>query len=177
VASNRRANLTEQKYQKQIEWRINKVKELVIRGHSQYEISNILHISQPTICRDINKIYQHNKKRRTQLNSFNESYFELKNMLAGLTQLVKKSWTIVDDSKAGKRERIKAMSLILQCCNKRLELLNFESQFDKYREYFDSVKKAEKDINRREKALQAYLEGRKLTQRDINFATDPNAVF
>ena len=61
VASNRRANLSEQKYQKQIEWRRNKVKELVIRGHSQYEISNILHISQPTISRDINNIYQHNK--------------------------------------------------------------------------------------------------------------------
>jgi predicted transcriptional regulator len=175
VASNRRANLSEQKYQKQIEWRRNKVKDLVIRGHSQYEISNVLHISQPTISRDINNLYQHSKKR--QLNSFNESYFELRNTLAGLTELVKKSWTIVDDSKAGKKERIKAMSLILQCYNKRLELLNFENQFDKYKEYFDSVQKAEKDIHRREKALQAYLKGRKLTQREIDFATDPNAVF
>ena len=94
-----------------------------------------------------------------------------------MTELVKKSWTIVDDSKAGKKERIKAMSLILQCYNKRLELLNFENQFDKYKEYFDSVKKAEKDLHGREKALQVYLEGRKLTQREIDFATDPNAVF
>jgi DNA-binding NarL/FixJ family response regulator len=74
VASSRRANLSEQKYQKQIEWRRNKVKDLVIRGHSQYEISNILHISQPTISRDINNIYQQSKKR--QPNSVNESYFE-----------------------------------------------------------------------------------------------------
>jgi predicted transcriptional regulator len=175
VASNRRANLTQQKYQKQIEWRRNKVKDLVIRGHSQYEISTILHISQPTISRDINNIYQHNKKRQS--NSFNESYFELKNALAGLTELVKKSWTIVDDSKAGKKERIKAMSFILQCYNKRLELLNFENRFNEYKEYFDSVQKAEKEIKRREKALQAYLEGKKLTQRQIDFATDPNAVF
>jgi predicted transcriptional regulator len=175
VAINPRANLNEQKYQKQIEWRRNKVKDLVIRGHSQYEISNILHISQPTISRDINNIYRDSKKRR--LDSVNESYFELRNTLAGLTELVKKSWTIVDDSKAGKKERIKAMSLILQCYNKRLELLNLENEFDKYKEYFDSVKKAEKDIHRREKALQAYLEGTKLTQREINFATNPNAVF
>jgi predicted transcriptional regulator len=175
VASNRRANLSEHKYQKQIEWRRSKVKDLVIRGHSQYEISNILHISQPTISRDINNIYQHSKKR--QRNSVNESYFELKNTLAGLTELVKKSRTIVDESKAGNKEKIKAMSLILQCYNKRIELLNFENQFDKYKEYFDSVKKAEKDINRREKALQANLQARKLTQREINFATDPNAVF
>lgn len=175
MAINPRANLSEQKYQMRIEWRRNKVKELVIRGHSQYEISNILHISQPTISRDMNKIYQHSKKR--QRNSFDELYFEFRNTLAGLTELVKKSWTIVDDSKTEQKERIKAMSLILQCYNKRLELLNFENQFEEYKEYFDSVKKAEKDINRREKALQAYLEGRKLTQREINFTTDPNAVF
>jgi len=31
--------------------------------------------------------------------------FELKNTLAGLTELVKKSWTIVDDSKTGKKEK------------------------------------------------------------------------
>jgi hypothetical protein len=104
-------------------------------------------------------------------------YFEFRNTLAGLTELVKKSWTIVDNSKAEQKERIKAMSLILQCYSKRLELLNFENQFNEYKEYFDSVKKAEKEINRREKALQAYLEGRKLTQREINFATNPNALF
>jgi hypothetical protein len=71
-------------------------------------------------------------------------YFELKNTLAGLTELVKKSWTIVDDSKAGKKERIKAMSLILQCYNKRLEFLILENQFEKYKGYFDSVKKGKK---------------------------------
>ena len=99
--------------------------------------------------------------------------FELKNTLSGLTELVKKSWTIVDDSRAGKKERIKAMSLILQCYNKRLELLNFEARFNEHKEYFDSVQKAEKEIQRREKALQAFLEGKKLTYREIDFATDP----
>lgn len=175
MAGNQRANLSEQKYQKQIQWRRNKVKDLVIRGHSQDEISTILHISQPTISRDINNMFQHNKKR--QRNSVNELSFELKNTLAGLTELVKKSWTIVDDSKAGKKEKIKAMSFILQCYNKRLELLNFENRFNEHKEYFDSVRKREKEINRREKALQAYLEDKKLTQRQIDFATDPNAVF
>lgn len=63
------------------------------------------------------------------------------------------------------------MSLILLCYNKRLELLNFESQFNEFKEYIDSVTKAEKEISRREKALQAYLEGRKLTQDEIDFAT------
>jgi hypothetical protein len=43
------------------------------------------------------------------------------------------------------------------------------------KEYIDSVKKAEREINRKEKALQAYLEGRKLTQHEIDIETSPEA--
>ena len=53
---NPRAKITHKKYQKQIDWRRNKVRELLIRGYSQYEISNTLHLSQPTISRDIHFI-------------------------------------------------------------------------------------------------------------------------
>lgn len=35
----------------------------------------------------------------------------------------------------------------------------------------------EKDLNKRENTLTVFLEGRKFTQREIDFATDPNAVF
>jgi hypothetical protein len=83
----------------------------------------------------------------------------------------------VDDPKAEQKERMKAISIILQCYGKRLELLNIEPQVNGLREYIDSVKKAENDINRKEKALQAYLDGRKLTQDEIDLETDPNAVF
>ena len=51
-----KTNVTVKKYQKQIDWRRNKVRELLIRGYSQYEISNTLHLSQPTISRDIDFI-------------------------------------------------------------------------------------------------------------------------
>lgn len=50
---NLRSGTTAQKYRKQIAWRRNKVHQLLVKGHSQYEISNIMHISQPTIFRDI----------------------------------------------------------------------------------------------------------------------------
>ncbi len=79
--------------------------------------------------------------------------FGLKNTLAGLTELVKKSWTIVDDSKAGKRERIKAMSLILQCYNKRLELLDFENRFNEHKEHFDSVTEGGKRNKEKRKSI------------------------
>ena len=38
---------------KQIEWRRNKVRQLLLRGNTQSDISRTLHISQPTISRDI----------------------------------------------------------------------------------------------------------------------------
>jgi predicted transcriptional regulator len=174
-ANNPRANITHRKYQKQIEWRRNKVRELLIRGYSQYEISSILHISQPTISRDINNIYEQKNKRQKRYGS--ELFLELQNSLAGLAELIKKLWITVDHSKTDDKERMKAISLILQCYNRRFELLKLEPQVNDVNNYIDAVKKAEKDISRREKALQAYLEGRKLTQREIDFETDPNMVF
>src|SRR5215207_9896675 len=163
---NPRANTNQKKYNRQIEWRRNKVKELLIRGYSQYEISNILHMSQPTISRDINSIYQEKKKRQQKYST--ELFLDVQNTLAGLAELIKKSWTIVDDPKAEQKERMKAISIILQCYGKRLELLDIEPEVNGLREYIDSVKKAENEINRREKVLQAYLEGRKLTQGEID---------
>ena len=50
------SEITHKKYQKQIDLRRNKVRELLIRGYSQYEISNNLHLSQPTISKDIHFI-------------------------------------------------------------------------------------------------------------------------
>ena len=93
---NRRANITHTIYQKQIDWRRNKVKQYLIRGYSQYEISNTLHMSQPTVSRDINNVYEEKKKRQKKYG--NELFLELQNTLGGLAELIKKSWTIVDES-------------------------------------------------------------------------------
>lgn len=40
-----------------MDWRRNKVRDLFSRGYYQYEISNILHMSQLTISRDINYVH------------------------------------------------------------------------------------------------------------------------
>lgn len=66
---------------------------------------------------------------------------------------------------------------MIQCHDKRLELLELEPQVNRMKEYVDSVKKAEREINRREKTLQAYLEGRKLSYDEINRETDPERIF
>jgi hypothetical protein len=55
-----------------------------------------------------------------------------------------------------------------------MQLLQFESEVIELKEYIDIVKRATKDIDRREKSLQAFLEGRKLIQEEIDRTTDPN---
>ena len=139
---NRRANITHTIYQKQIDWRRNKVKQYLIRGYSQYEISNTLHMSQPTVSRDINNVYEEKKKRQKKYG--NELFLELQNTLGGLAELIKKSWTIVDDPKTDQKERMKAISLILQCYNRRFELVKIEPDVDEIKEYIDTVKKSSK---------------------------------
>ncbi len=79
---NPRAEITHKKYQKQIDWQRNKVRELLIRGYSQYEISNTLHISQPTISRDIPYIQ---KEIRKIAENYGEHLFEIyRNTMLGL---------------------------------------------------------------------------------------------
>jgi predicted transcriptional regulator len=89
VTKNPRADITDKKYRKQIDWRRNKVQELLIRGYSQYEISNTLHISQPTISRDIDFIRKENSSAEKRKNLPYRYYFEQQNALDGVAELMK----------------------------------------------------------------------------------------
>ena len=86
--NNPRAHLTATKYQKQIEWRRNKVHELLIRGRNQFEISNTLRIRQPIVSRDIHYIQAQIQKRNKNYN--NELFQAYHNTIAGLNEIVKK---------------------------------------------------------------------------------------
>ena len=94
VTKNPRAEITHKKYRKQIDWRRNKVRELLIRGYSQYEMSNTLHLSQPTISRDIGFIRKQNTSAEKRKNLAYRYYFEQQNALDGLGELMKHLWLI-----------------------------------------------------------------------------------
>jgi hypothetical protein len=82
----------------------------------------------------------------------------------------------VDDHKSDQKERMKAISIILQCYDKRLDFLTIEPKVNEIREQAEVVDKAEKEISRREKALQAYLEESKLTNEEIDNKSDPKSI-
>ena len=56
-------------------------------------------------------------------------------------------------------------------------MLGTERTLNQINHLYQQMLVKEKDLTKRENALKAFLEERKLTQREIDFATDPIAVF
>ncbi|MGH9964810.1 MAG: hypothetical protein ACRD5E_08290 [Nitrososphaeraceae archaeon] len=173
---NPRVNLTANKYRKQINWRRMKIRELCIRGYSQFEISSTLQISQPSVSRDLQFI-RYLAVTRNKKEFGKRLFFEQLNTLDGLGELMKNLWRTIDDPRVQVKERTKAMKLILECYKIRFQLIDSEPFVKDFYQHGEQIKTMEQDISRRERALKAYLEGRKLTQEEIDFSTDPNAVF
>ena len=160
---------------KQIEWRRNKVRQLLLRGNTQSEISRTLDISQPTISRDIDFI--HSKYIANSKNTMKRLSYEYINISLGIDEMIKNSWKIVDDNRTNVRSRLKAMAVIKECYKYKMEMLGTERTLNQMNIMYQQMLVKEKDLTKRESALKAFLEGRRLTQREIDFETDPNAVF
>jgi predicted transcriptional regulator len=135
---NPRSGVTLNKYRNQIAWRRSKVKELLTRNYVQYEIANLLHISQPTISRDI-KYIQKEIKKTTE--NYGEHLFETyRNTLLGIDEAIKKLWTIVDSPKTEAKEKVKAITLIREYYRERLNLVQSEPGLLQQKKYMDETK-------------------------------------
>jgi hypothetical protein len=186
LTKNPRAEITH-KYRKQIDWRRNKVRELLIRGYSQYEISSTLHISQPTISRDIHFIKNQTSTASKQ-DLAHRMCYEQQNGLYGVEELMKNLWLIIDNPKIQVKEKINAMKLMLQCHYMPFKLVDSQAFIKQFSDYADKVERDEEDnrlreqeISRREialeRALEYHLKNEKLTQREIDQIIYPNQVF
>jgi predicted transcriptional regulator len=122
----KRAGMTMAKYRNQMAWRRNKVRELLARGYAQYEISNTLHISQPTISRDIH--YLEKERYKTERNYGQRLFSTYESNLLGYEEVIKKLWSIIDSTKTDDKQRIKAITLMNECYKQRLELLKSEPE-------------------------------------------------
>ena len=158
-----------------MEWRTNKVRQLLLRGNTQSEISRTLHISQPTISRDID--YIHCKYITNSKNTYRRLSEEYINISLGIDEMIKNSWKIVDDKRTNVKSRLKAMSVIKECYKYKTEMLATEKTLNQMNKVYQQILMKEKDLTKRENALKAFLEGRKLTQDEIHRETNPNRVF
>ena len=132
-----RRGKTLNKYRKQMAWRRNKVREILTRGYAQYEIANTLHISQPTISRDIHYIQKEIEKNKK---NYGERLFEVyHNSLQGLDEVIKKLWEIIDSSKTDEKEKMKAINLIMQCYKEKFEMIQSEPELVNKKSYMKRI--------------------------------------
>jgi translation elongation factor EF-4 len=83
-----------------------------------------LHISQPTILRDIHYVQ---KEICKSAENHDKHRFEVyRNNLLGLDEMIKKLWTIADSPKTDSKEKIKAIVLISEYYRERLQLIKHE---------------------------------------------------
>jgi Trp operon repressor len=104
-----------------IEWRRNKVQELLVKGYNHYEIASTLQISRPTITRDIQYLSECAKQN---IKKYIDERLpeEYEKCLVGLTAITKEAWSTAQNTE-DKREKIQALSLAKECYSMKLELL------------------------------------------------------
>lgn len=140
--SNPRANITAKKYRKNVTWRRNKVKELLFKGYDQQEIISILHVSQPTISRDV--AFLHNQREK-EISDYGKLLFENHfDIVNGSTELLKQAWKILDNPKTDNKTRLKAMDFIKDIYDKRIELFQGLPYMVKIIEKMNGIDRKEK---------------------------------
>jgi hypothetical protein len=78
---------------KQIAWRRNKTEDLLIKGNSQIQIAQILHVSEGTVSNDV--AYLREQSRKNIENHLRDRLpREYDNCISGINQILKMSWDI-----------------------------------------------------------------------------------
>ena len=125
------------KYKRQMDWRRNKVRDLFSRGYSQFEISNMLHISQSTISQGRQLLAKQNQQK--DVDPDDQLLDEYAKMMLILDETVKELWKIIDSSKTSPKEKAKSISLILSVTKERRLILEKEIDIIKTKAYKNLV--------------------------------------
>jgi IS30 family transposase len=114
---------------KMVNWRRNKVQQLLVRGYSQWDVAEELQIDQSTVSRDIQYLRQQ-AQENLQKHIQQKLPEEYQRCLTGMNQVLKLSWQIANNTKQNgqdhndnintitpgdDRTRLQALSLINDC--------------------------------------------------------------
>ena len=101
--------------------RLSRIISLYSKGLTQTEIASELGVDQSTVSRELQFIKQEARKRiEKYLNE--DILFEYLRYMAGSNEVTRHLWEIVQNEENA-RDKMNALSLLMQCYNKRLEML------------------------------------------------------
>jgi hypothetical protein len=126
----------------QVEWRRNKVLELLSMGNPQIDIAKTLQVDLSIISRDVSHLRQQSKQNiRKYIDERLPEEYE--KCLVGLTSILKEAWTTAQNAE-DKREKIQALSLAKECYSMKLDLLTNATVVDDAIRFVSSEKSKEK---------------------------------
>jgi predicted transcriptional regulator len=113
---------------KMVDWRRNKVQQLLVRGYSQWDVAEELQIDQSTVSRDV-KYLRQNAQANLHKHIQQKLPEEYERCSTGMNQVLKLSWQIANNNTKGQeynennntittgdeRTRLQALSLINDC--------------------------------------------------------------
>src|SRR5689334_7735580 len=112
----------------QVEWRRNKVLELLSMGNPQIDIAKTLQVDLSIISRDVSHLRQQSKQNiRKYIDERLPEEYE--KCLVGLTSILKEAWTTAQNAE-DRREKIQALSLAKECYSMKLDLLTNATVID-----------------------------------------------
>jgi hypothetical protein len=105
----------------QVEWRRNKVLELLSKGDSQSDIAKTLQVDLSIISRDV---YFLRQQAKSNIKRYIDERLpeEYEKCLVGLNAITKEAWNTSQNTE-DKREKIQALSLAKDCYSMKLDLL------------------------------------------------------
>jgi hypothetical protein len=112
------------KTEQHIEWRRNKVFELLVKGFSQAEIGRMLEIPKVTISRDISYLREQSKKNIKEHIS-DKLPLEYNKCISGLEEIIKESWNVAAqaDKNRNTKDKLQSLALIKDTYNTKMDLL------------------------------------------------------
>jgi hypothetical protein len=129
---------------KQVAWRRNKTEELLVKGHNQIQIADILQVSEATISNDVGYL-RARARQDMETHLYDRLPQEYEHCISGINQILKMSWEIATrdyqgsdsanntnsssnsyktlSSKVDDKTRLQALALANDCYKYKIDLV------------------------------------------------------
>lgn len=157
----------------QVEWRRNKVLELLSMGNPQIDIAKALQVDLSIISRDVSHLRQQSKQN---IKKYIDERLpeEYEKCLVGLTSILKEAWNTAQNAE-DKREKIQALSLAKECYSMKLDLLTNATVVEDAMRFVTSSE-SEKSKEKLKSSGSSYEDDKESSEPDYNEDTKSDKI-